>query len=347
MSEWCTIESDPGVFTELIKNLGVKGIEVEEILDMDILESGNEQVYGLIFLFKYIKNSGYTPNVLSKWDDDLFFANQVIENACATQAILGILMNNSDKIDIGPTLTELKTFTTGMDPKMKGLSISNSEKIKTEHNKFSRPEPFVFTKTYAKDGDDVFHFVSYIHFKNNIYEIDGLRAGPILIKENVENKDWIKEVKPAIIDRINLYANNEIKFNLLAVIPNRLDNILNLKKELEEKKNYIENVIKGGDLDMNNQKFLEYNSMSKENLENCLKEINNQISKSDLIISDEEEKVKKYKEENERRQHNYIPLIFEILKIMSENGTLEETYETAKKLEEEKQKKKEEKKKNK
>ena len=239
MSEWCTIESDPGVFTELIKNLGVKGVEVEEILDMDILESGNEQVYGLIFLFKYIKNSGYTPNVLSKWDDDLFFANQVIENACATQAILGILMNNSDKIDIGPTLTDLKNFTTGMDPKMKGLSISNSEKIKTEHNKFSRPEPFVFTKTYAKDGDDVFHFVSYINFKNNIYEIDGLRSGPILIKENVENKDWIKEVKPAIIDRINLYANNEIKFNLLAVIPNRLDNILNLKKELEEKKKII------------------------------------------------------------------------------------------------------------
>jgi ubiquitin carboxyl-terminal hydrolase L5 len=234
-----------------------------------------------------------------------------------------------------------------MDPKMKGLSISNSEKIKTEHNKFSRPEPFVFTKTYAKDGDDVFHFVSYINFKNNIYEIDGLRSGPILIKENVENKDWIKEVKPSIIDRINLYANNEIKFNLMAVIPNRLDNILNLKKELEEKKNYIENVIKGGDLDLNNQKFLEYNNMSKENLENCLKEINNQISKSDLIISDEEEKIKKYKEENERRQHNYIPLIFEILKIMSENGTLEETYENAKKLEEEKQKKKEEEKKNK
>jgi ubiquitin carboxyl-terminal hydrolase L5 len=347
MAEWCTIESDPGVFTELIKNIGVKGVEVEEILDMDTLGSDYEEVYGLIFLFKYIKNSGYTPNVLSKWDDDLFFAKQVIENACATQAILGILMNNSEKIDIGETLKELKTFTSGMDPNMKGLSISNSEKIKTEHNKFSRPEPFVFTKTVAKDGDDVFHFVSYIHFKNNIYEIDGLREGPILIKENVENKDWIKELKPAIIDRINLYTNNEIKFNLLAVVPNRLDNLLNLKKELEEKQIYIENVIKGGDMDLNNQKFSEYNSMSKENLENCLKEIKNQILNNNDLILNEEEKIKKYKEENERRQHNYIPLIFEILKIMGENGTLEETYENAKKLEEEKAKKKEEEKKNK
>ena len=102
MAEWCTIESDPGVFSELIKNIGVKGVQVDEIIDMDILEVGNEPVYGLIFLFKYMKKIDYKPNVLSTWDPDLFFANQEIQNACATQAILGILLNNCDKLDIGP-----------------------------------------------------------------------------------------------------------------------------------------------------------------------------------------------------------------------------------------------------
>ena len=73
----------------------------------------------------------------------------------------------------------------------------------------------------------------------------------------------------------------------------------------------------------------EFNHMNKEQLNIRLNDINYKIKENDNKIKSEEFKMNKYKEENERRQHNYIPFIFELLKIMGEKGILEETYKEA------------------
>ena len=105
----------------------MKDVQFEELisLEADSLRQ-HSPVYGVIFLFKYPtgeKQSGESPKD-GIYDfaaaDNMFFAAQTIQNACGTQALLSVLLNKEENIELGPQLRDFKDFTGAFPSEVRG-----------------------------------------------------------------------------------------------------------------------------------------------------------------------------------------------------------------------------------
>lgn len=164
-------------------------MQVEEVYALDSLQDltlSNGENYGLIFLFKWKEETDNRPICVDANTEDLFFARQIVQNACATQAILGVLMN-AEGLDIGEQLGELKAFTYSLDPESKGLAIGNYDPVRIAHNEFARADPFVADddedkkKRRSGETEDAYHFIAYVPFRGSVYELDGLKVRTVHI----------------------------------------------------------------------------------------------------------------------------------------------------------------------
>ncbi|MGK3735139.1 MAG: ubiquitin carboxyl-terminal hydrolase L5 [Bacillariaceae sp.] len=210
-------------------------------------------------------------------------------------------MNQGSDVELGSTLTEFKDFTASFPPSLKGVAISSSEQIKKSHNAFGRTDAFLNDgKFIARNGpsEDVFHFVAYIpHSDGNVYELDGLQNGPIVVGNYSEDDDdaadkdktkWLCLAREAIQQRMTGGGTGGIKFNLMAVTK---DKRLGLKEKIEA--------------DPTDGSLIHHLNM-------------------------EEEKRKTWELENQRRRHNFVPLCVSILKELARAKTLNPLLEEAK-----------------
>lgn len=293
--DWCLIESDPGVFTDLIHGFGADGVQVEEIfsLDDDSLEQ-MKPCHGLIFLFKWQQTDTPTENLVKDSRlDEIFFARQVITNACATQAIVSVLLNcTHEDLKLGSTLAEFKEFAQAFDPQMRGLTLSNSDKIRDVHNSFARQQLFEFDSRDEKKDEDAFHFIAYIPFKGRLYELDGLQEAPIDHGAIPNDAEWTDVARPIVQQRMQKYSEGEIHFSLMAVISELRRKY---ERELEE--------------------ILANPALTDD-------ERNAKTSHLSMLIHEEERKRESYRIENLRRRHNWLPFIVELIKAYAAQGSL-------------------------
>lgn len=134
-----------------------------------------------------------------------------------------MLLNRHKEIELGSELENMRSFSMGLPYKDRGHAIGNSDQIRSSHNEFARNDPFVIEESDAGSGkgEDAFHFISYVPVNGQLYELDGLQQGPISFGE-CSDETWLPLAREMIQERIQKYAASEIRFNLLAIVGDKL-----------------------------------------------------------------------------------------------------------------------------
>ncbi|KAH7157186.1 hypothetical protein EDB81DRAFT_881461 [Dactylonectria macrodidyma] len=241
---WIELESEPAFFNIILRDLGVQHVKAQEIftIDQDSLDIIPKPVFGLIFLFQYLP--GHYDVDQDEDTSDVWFANQTTDNACATVALLNIVMN-ADGIDVGQNLRDFKESTKHLSTALRGHQLSRNTFIRTIHNSFTRRMDHLNadlcleneaseasskkTKKRAtpKKGRKAsrrkrvkteygFHFIAYVPVGGYVWELDGLKSKPHRL-DAVAADDWTNIARPQIEGRMLQYEESQLSFNLLAL----------------------------------------------------------------------------------------------------------------------------------
>jgi len=297
-SGWQTMESDPAVFSELLKTLGVPLI-VDDLysLDSEVL-AALQPLHALIFLFKWVGGTDETGGGAGAYDESFpgFFANQVVNNACATIAVLNGVCN-IPTVTMGTELSDIISFSAGMDPQTLGEVVTSSHFLRTAHNSLSPPSSISLDGLGPKprSSEDAYHFVVFIPHAGCIYELDGLKRAPVRHGEYTEEGEgWVGKARSVIENRIATYPPGSLHFNLLAL---RTDPLPNLERQLAE-----------------------YTSSNQTEPAAHVRE----------EIAIEKAKRSRWAFENSLRRHNHFGLIQALLQGLAKTGGLESAIESAK-----------------
>ncbi|KAL4995710.1 ubiquitin carboxyl-terminal hydrolase [Aspergillus recurvatus] len=238
---FCELESEPALFNVMLREFGVRGVKVQEVvsLDNELLAFLNKPVYGIIFLFRWKEDDPEKQE--ASCPEGLWFANQTASNACASVALLNIV-NNIEGADLGENLRSFKDFTMPFTPALRGDAINNFEFIKRIHNSFARRMDMLNSDLQLKyeaaskrnrskrsgheehEADAGFHFIAFVPALGKVWKFDGLERQPQALGVFEPESDWLDLVKPNIEARMDKYG---IEFSILSLVRDPLPDLVN------------------------------------------------------------------------------------------------------------------------
>ncbi|KAL7620034.1 hypothetical protein AAE478_010583 [Parahypoxylon ruwenzoriense] len=236
---WVELESEPGFFNAMLQELGAKDFKVQEVysLEADILEFLPKPVHGLVFLFQYEGDD--EPGDEENCQDcppDLWFANQTTTNACATVALMNIVMN-AQGVGLGTQLQKFRNSTAALPPPHRGHLLDANDFIRSIHNSVARRidlvaedlsldnklEESLKKKSRKKSSrssgkkanvETNYHYIAYVPVNGQVWELDGFQCKPLCLGPAAGS--WLDTASAAIQERM-LRNSDFSSYSLLAI----------------------------------------------------------------------------------------------------------------------------------
>ncbi|KAI1411544.1 cysteine proteinase [Hypoxylon sp. FL1857] len=236
---WVELESEPGFFNAILQELGAKDFKVQEVysLDSDILGFLPRPIHGLVFLFEYEGDAEPSDENRQDCPGCLWFANQTTANACATVALMNIIMNARGAA-LGPQLQDFKDSTMELPPPHRGHFLDENDFIRSVHNSVARRIDLV-AEDLALDNkheeslkrrraqkkssrssrkkataETNYHYIAYVPVNGQVWELDGFQLKPLSLGPIAGS--WLDTASAAIQQR--MMRNSDFSsYSLLAI----------------------------------------------------------------------------------------------------------------------------------
>ncbi|KAI0190732.1 ubiquitin carboxyl-terminal hydrolase [Xylaria flabelliformis] len=241
---WVELESEPAFFNAMLQDLDAKTLTVQEVvaLDKTILAELPDPVYGLIFLYEWT-NEDESHEARQDCPANLWFGNQTTANACATVALMNIIMN-AHGVKFGPELEEFRHTTKPLPPPHRGHALDTNDFIRTIHNSVARRNDLLSedllldnklesaskrraapakkrqkTSNSSKRNNEpsAYHYIAFVPVDGQVWELDGLESLPLCLGPYAPDDTWLNLASEAIQNRMARQDDAYPSFNLLAI----------------------------------------------------------------------------------------------------------------------------------
>lgn len=132
-----------------------------------------------------------------------------------------------------------------MSPENKGWAIGNTPELACAHNShaMSQAKRRLDKSSGISTGrftGEAFHFVSFVPIDGHLFELDGLKPFPMNHGQWKDAEDWTDKFRCTMEERLGISTGEQdIRFNLMAVVPDRRIAITHKLKMLRTNKTIV------------------------------------------------------------------------------------------------------------